>query len=211
MQGNGSVLDSGSGLHLSNKQSVDADTLFKDNPVILDTAQGLASNSTGTHLPADDILPARSARVLDKTPNVTSLGQLCMRAGFSFFWLAFHEPVLITKSGICYKVPLQHLVPVLEKLETVSEEDGISLLRQLEQHVSTTCAAVSSVVQPMHIIEYACYDDSLIGRYAPELNITPHRYSLSFADLSTNEGIQRISSVLFRAAAGLLYSISAKL
>ena len=191
VQGNGSVLDSGSGLHLSNKQSVDAGALFKDNPVILDAAQGLASNSTGTHLPADDILPARSARVLDKTPNVTSLGQLCMRAGFSFFWLAFHEPVLITKSGICYKVPLQHLVPVLEKLETVSEEDGISLLRQLEQHVSTTCAAVSSVVQPMHIIEYACYDDSLIGRYAPELNITPHRYSLSFADLSTNEGIQR--------------------
>ena len=138
----GSILDSGSGCHLRSTRTVDPADVFKDQAVILETALGPTKNASSTMLAADDVLPQRTARVLDASPAVTSLGLLCMQAGFSFFCLNNHCPVLVNSDGNCYQVPLSHFVPILQRVSTLPQDQALSMLQQFASQVSCSRGAL---------------------------------------------------------------------
>jgi hypothetical protein len=78
------VLDSGSGVHLRDANNIQPnDQLVQVQPVRLLTAGGEVPSETAIIVPACDVLPQREARTVPGTPDVDSLGLLCLNEGYS--------------------------------------------------------------------------------------------------------------------------------
>ena len=93
------------------------------DPVIMQTASGVISENRVVDVPFSPLNCEVEAVVLDKCPNVLSLGHRCMIDGYSFEWKAFENPTLTDPKGNVIVLDLDWLVPVLpmksvQRLET---------------------------------------------------------------------------------------------
>ena len=183
------ALDSGSALHLRSADSVSNLPVYEGDRVTLSTANDTITNSKRCLLPADGIFPQREACILNSTPNVESLGQLCMIDGFSFVWVTKELPILITPSGEAFQVQTEHFVPIMNSPKPLTRSEFQSAIRLLIRRTLAVAATVQ-LGDTLHVIEFCCFSDSLLGQYAHEFGIQVHRYSLSFANLATAQGRQ---------------------
>ena len=83
------------------------------DPVIMQTANGVISENRVVNMPISPLSCEVEAVVLDKCPNVLSLGHRCMIDGYSFEWKAFENPTLTDPQGHVIVLDLDWLVPVL--------------------------------------------------------------------------------------------------
>ena len=83
------------------------------DPVIMQTANGVISEDRVVDMPISPLNCEVEAVVLDKCPNVLSLGHRCMIDGYSFEWKAFENPTLTDPKGNVIVLDLDWLVPVL--------------------------------------------------------------------------------------------------
>jgi len=81
--------------------------------VTMQTANGIVTENRRISVNVRNLDRPVDAVVLDKSPNVLSLGKLCLRDGFSFHWEAGQQPVLVMPDGRRKVLALDWLVPVL--------------------------------------------------------------------------------------------------
>ena len=63
------------------------------------------------------------ALILEETPCLLSIGQLCLRDGFSFAWDEGESPTLThKKSGLCIQCQHSHNVPLITPAESLQLE-----------------------------------------------------------------------------------------
>ena len=202
------VLDSGAGRHLRDQRNFTQDELRVVNPIRFATAGGPIVNNTGAVVPGDGIFPERQVRVLDGTPDVDSLGQLCMLEGYSFFWAGRSLPVLMTPEGSCFEIPLDEFVPIVENVKSLNPHEVKAVLHSFIDRVSKGKGAISVAApcclgQARNFVEFACNPDSRFGKLVCDYNCQSHRLSLDVSDLRTQQGLQYALDLVERTPPGL--------
>ena len=206
------ALDSGSGVNLVGANDVPNDREVEDGAKLrLHTANGIIESTkvvqTQVPLPGPELNV--ESRVLADSPNVLSMGQMCMKHGYGVLWPPADLPVLFTPDGRCFQVPLEYFVPVISQdLSALHPTQAQTIFENFTTTVLKTCAEVSAAAslkmftnEPC-LLEYCCSSDSQLGKSGAELGINVQRFGLDFGDLSSPEAIDRAVAVAESAPPG---------
>lgn len=108
------IVDSGAGRHLTDKRKTTAEQRQNASPCnhLVETANGLVKvdKEVSLDLGFEDNI---QALVMDRSPNVLSLGRLCMENGYDFEWRKGLKPVLTRPDGTDIVLEVRHYVPIL--------------------------------------------------------------------------------------------------
>ena len=114
------VVDSGASVHMISKQDLskaEMDTLTKScSPTIVITANGEVQTHEEAIVYAKELDIFLTMKVLENTPAVLSLGNLCDENGYSYEWINGQKPHLI-KNGIRIICNTENFVPIFSWLD----------------------------------------------------------------------------------------------
>ena len=120
------IIDTGSGHHLiaSDKVGPESRVSKTAQPLVLATANGRVDADVEAEASVGRLQSSIRALVLDKTPNVLSMGRLVRDQGYSLQWRAddVEHPRLISPLGRVVKLQVINDVPVLPAAEELVEE-----------------------------------------------------------------------------------------
>ena len=115
------IIDTGSGVHIVGKHNIHPKCqpmIQGGAPIQLNTANGCVNSDRCIFIGSTTYakwIPTLQACVLDKSPNVLSVGKLCSD-GWTFQWLAGSKtPTLTSPSGQCLYLPVRNHVPYLDE------------------------------------------------------------------------------------------------
>ena len=112
------IIDSGAGYDIVCKENVSSDNLTwntLNTGLPLNTANGVVECNHSISLDIPRLGEKVDALILDTTPDVLSLGKLCIAGGFNFSWPAFsHAPTLVKPSGEVIELCVRGYIPFLD-------------------------------------------------------------------------------------------------
>ena len=110
------VVDSRASMHMISKKdlnSAEMDTLTKScSPTIVITASGEVQTNEEATVNVKELEIFLTRKVLEDTPSVLSLGNLCDEHGYSYEWINGQKPHLI-KNGIRIQCNTENFVPIV--------------------------------------------------------------------------------------------------
>ena len=143
------VVDSGA-MHLISKKDLsdaEMDTLTKScSATIVITANGEVQTHEEATVSVKELDMFLTMKVLENTPPVLSLGELCDENGDSYEWINGQKPHLI-KNGIRFPCNTENFAPIVVPGLSSSSSGSSSTLRTLsrqESHSSSSSSASSS-------------------------------------------------------------------
>ena len=107
------ILDSGAGRHFIAVASARGLKRVAIDAVRLMTANGVISSKQAVQVKIVGGLTA-DALVLPDSPNLLSLGRLCMLLGYSFVWRCGKTPILIGRDGQVFRCNVENFVPFVD-------------------------------------------------------------------------------------------------
>ena len=111
------MIDSGACYHIVGSRSLTPaqnDLITRPaQPYRLETANGLTVADKELDIRLDGLGMEVRALVLDNSPKVLSLGELCCTEGYEFHWIPGGPPTLVHPDGTRYEFLVQNNVPVL--------------------------------------------------------------------------------------------------
>ena len=134
--------------------SSEMDTLTKScSPTIVITANGEVQTQEEATVYVRELDTFSTMKVLENTPAVLSLGQLCDENGYSYEWINGQNPHLI-KNGIRIPCNTENFVPIvvpgLSSSSSGSSSTSKTLSRQ-ESHCSSSSSTSSSSLRVSEI------------------------------------------------------------
>ena len=204
------ALDSGSGAHIVGQSSLPSGSQpFEVDRVRLHSANGILNSDRAVDLPIpipDDPTTLR-CRILPNSPNVVSLGRLCAQHKYGILWFWDEEPLLFTPDKRCFKIPLQHFVPIIS--QDLQQLPQVDIKRLVDKFITGVVGdeglMLCSLAMPSSgqcLIEYCCSDNSILGVVAEERGIFLQRFGLSFGDLSVDQIIDKAVGIAESAPPG---------
>ena len=147
------VVDSGASMHVITKKdfnSPEIDTLTKScSPTIVITANGEVQTHEEVTVYVKELDILLTMKVLENTPALSSLGNLCDENGYSYEWINGQKPHLI-KNGIRIQCITENFVPIvvpgLSSSSSSSSHPSTSMTpsRQESNHPTSSSSSSSS-------------------------------------------------------------------
>ena len=144
------VVDSGASMHMISKKGLndaEMDTLAKScSPTIVITADGEVQTHEEATVYVKELDIFLTEKVLDNTPAVLSLGELCDENGYSYEWINGQKPHLI-KNGIRIPYNTENFVPIVVPGLSSSSSGSSSTSKtpsKQESHSSSSSSPSSS-------------------------------------------------------------------
>ena len=146
------VVDSGASMHMISKKDLndaEMDTLTKScSPTIVLTANGEVQTHEEATVYVKELDIFLTLKVLENTPAVLSLGNLCDEHGYSFEWINGQKPHLI-KNGFRIQRNTENFVPIVVPGLSANSSSGSDsstsrTLSRQESHCSTSSSSSSS-------------------------------------------------------------------
>ena len=154
------VVDSGASMHMISKKDLsdaEMDTLTKSrSPAIVITANGEVQTHEEATVYVKELDIFFTMKVLENTPAVLSLGQLCDENGYSYEWINGQKPHLI-KKGIRIPCNTENFVPIvvpgLSSSSSGSSSTSKTPLRQGSYYSTFSSCSSSSptVISPVPV------------------------------------------------------------
>ena len=141
------VVDSRASMHMISKKDLsdaEIDTLTKScSPTIVMTANGEVQTHEDATVHVKELGIFLTMKVLEDTPAVLSLGQLCDENGYSYEWINGQKPHF-TENGIRIQCNTENFVPIVVPGLSTSSSSGSY---QLQGHLQDMRGIVPNLLQ----------------------------------------------------------------
>ena len=110
------LMDTGCGHYLVGKSkaaSLGVDIVQDKDDIVFQTANGTTSTSDSIKYYVNELKEAVQPSVLDETPTVLSTGRRCMKIGYSFHWICWKLPFMITHEKEIVHLHVKSDIPYL--------------------------------------------------------------------------------------------------
>ena len=190
------ILDTGTGRHLSSRDSVCGKVFATDSPIILMTAAGDSQVDEATMFSIPALGPKQhEALVLEQSPHALSLGILVQKEGFSQAWSPEEGFRIWNKKGTLVPTYVKDFVP---RLATPGEAPSETFVLPASRFTRSDLIVAPAVEEPAELVPDAAEpvsDDEGILPIAPDLEQRLRAEAVSLKHLCTHKPSNRYCNV----------------